>query len=213
MKFLVVDHHPIVANANAALLRHLAPTANLLIANGLEEVGELRYHKIDGLLSCIRFPHEEPWDVLAYYESLFPDVPKVFFSSIDPNHPAVKTLRSKGHLFLPKTTTCPVFTKAVAVHFGLIDGYDKRPANKHRSLIQLAGQKALTIRQASIMEFLSLGKTAKEAARELGLSPDTVKRHLREVYARLGVSTRIEAVSAYLKAKAAAELLHTGEAG
>lgn len=208
MKFLVIDHHPIVRTANKILLEILVPNAEVLTASTLEEAGEMRHLEIKGIISCLLFPFESPDEVCAFYDSVFPDVPKTFLSSIDPTDPLISSLSKKGHLFLPKTTDCQTISRSLGAHFNLMGSYDIIPANEYRSLIQLAGHKALTLKQAAIMEVLVSGRSGKEAAKELGVSPDTVKRHLREVYVRLGASTRIEAVKAYLKAKAASEHLH-----
>ncbi len=52
----------------------------------------------------------------------------------------------------------------------------------------------LSEREALIAEHLALALPNKEIARLLGLSPETVKWHLHNLYAKLGVSTRYAAV-------------------
>jgi DNA-binding CsgD family transcriptional regulator len=42
---------------------------------------------------------------------------------------------------------------------------------------------------------LAGGRTTKVIARELGISPETVKQHLKSVYAKLGVHRRREALA------------------
>jgi DNA-binding CsgD family transcriptional regulator len=52
---------------------------------------------------------------------------------------------------------------------------------------------ALTARQAEVLGLLARGLTNKQIAAQLYLSPGTVERHLATVYARLGLSGRVEA--------------------
>jgi len=47
-----------------------------------------------------------------------------------------------------------------------------------------------TIRERQIVQQVLRGLTSKEAGRNLGIKEDTVKKHLRNVYAKLGVHTR-----------------------
>ena len=56
----------------------------------------------------------------------------------------------------------------------------------------------LTAREQEVLKELAIGKTNREIAESLWLSPDTVKSHLRRVYQKLGVSTRAEAVALYV---------------
>lgn len=53
----------------------------------------------------------------------------------------------------------------------------------------------LTRREVNMLEFLSLGKSNKEIARDLGLSPNTVKTHLANLYQKLGVKNRTQAAT------------------
>lgn len=53
----------------------------------------------------------------------------------------------------------------------------------------------LSQREEQIARLLVLALPTKEIARALGLSPETVKWHLHNIYAKLGVATRYEAVT------------------
>lgn len=51
---------------------------------------------------------------------------------------------------------------------------------------------ALTPQQHAVAERLSLGMTISEAARDLGISTETVKTHVKHVYDKLGIASRAE---------------------
>lgn len=57
----------------------------------------------------------------------------------------------------------------------------------------------LTPRQEEILQLLARGYVTKEIANELGISFDTVRFHLKDIYAKLHVRSRTEAVLKYLK--------------
>lgn len=50
----------------------------------------------------------------------------------------------------------------------------------------------LTAMQRVVVEFASVGATAVEIGKHCDISPETVKRHLKQAYARLGVASRAE---------------------
>jgi PAS domain S-box-containing protein len=54
----------------------------------------------------------------------------------------------------------------------------------------------LTPRQAEILRLLEQGRSTKQIAQELHLSPETVKNHVRHLLRALGVNSRLEAVAA-----------------
>ena len=54
----------------------------------------------------------------------------------------------------------------------------------------------LTIREREIIDLVSEGLTNDEIAQRLWISPGTVRRHLENIYAKLGVHTRTAAARA-----------------
>jgi PAS domain S-box-containing protein len=53
----------------------------------------------------------------------------------------------------------------------------------------------LTPRQAEVLKMLERGQSTEQIARELQLSPETVRNHVRRLLRTLGVHTRLEAVA------------------
>jgi DNA-binding CsgD family transcriptional regulator len=56
----------------------------------------------------------------------------------------------------------------------------------------------LTARERDVLSWVARGKTNAEIAELLWLAPSTVGKHLENVYAKLGVSTRTAAVAHFL---------------
>jgi DNA-binding CsgD family transcriptional regulator len=56
----------------------------------------------------------------------------------------------------------------------------------------------LTERECDVLSWVARGKTNAEIAELLRLAPSTVRKHLENVYAKLGVSTRTAAVARFL---------------
>ena len=60
-------------------------------------------------------------------------------------------------------------------------------------------RQGLTPRESEVMQWLAAGKTDKEVAALLRISPRTVHKHLQRIYAKLGVETRTAAVMRVLR--------------
>jgi PAS domain S-box-containing protein len=72
--------------------------------------------------------------------------------------------------------------------FGLLAGpLDDEPIAHHP---------ALTPRQGEVLRLLEQGRSTKQIAQELHLSPETVRNHIRHLFRALGVHSRLEAVAA-----------------
>ena len=65
-------------------------------------------------------------------------------------------------------------------------------ARNHNALPELAAP--LTVREREVLDWLGAGKTDKDIAAILTISPRTVQKHLQRIYEKLGVETRTAAV-------------------
>ncbi len=61
------------------------------------------------------------------------------------------------------------------------------------------GETQLTPREAEILQLASRGYRSKEIADALSLSVQTVQTHFRNIYEKLQVHSRVEAVARFLK--------------
>jgi two-component system nitrate/nitrite response regulator NarP len=57
----------------------------------------------------------------------------------------------------------------------------------------------LTKRELEVLSALAAGQTNKEIATAQGISPNTVKFHIRNIFEKLGVQNRSQAIALYLK--------------
>jgi DNA-binding NarL/FixJ family response regulator len=65
---------------------------------------------------------------------------------------------------------------------------------------QFSSELGLTTREGEVLSWLSKGKTNRDIAQILGLSPRTVDKHLEQIYAKLGVENRTAAAAIATKA-------------
>ena len=57
----------------------------------------------------------------------------------------------------------------------------------------------LTRREMEVLADLAAGRTNKQIARDLGVSLNTIKFHVRNLFQKLGVNSRSQAISMYLR--------------
>ncbi|MGY4367163.1 DNA-binding CsgD family transcriptional regulator [Bradyrhizobium sp. LB1.3] len=60
---------------------------------------------------------------------------------------------------------------------------------------EFTSELGLTTREGEVLAWLSKGKTYRDIAQILGLSPRTVDKHLEQIYAKLGVENRTAAAA------------------
>ena len=76
-----------------------------------------------------------------------------------------------------------------------------------RNKMNVAGNRIqLTQKQREVMLLLVNGMSNKEIARQLVLSPETIKTHLREIFTRMNVRNRTQAVGLFKKMPNLADL-------
>ena len=197
IKVLIADDHAIVRMGLVALIDS---------EDGLEVVGEA-----DGGAAAVRKALKLRPDVVVM-DLMMPDM-----SGIE----ATRTLREK----LPEAKVLVLTTSAVSddlarvIEAGAKGVVFKSAANtrllaairavasgKTAVAPEVAEQLArdppvqkLTDRQAEILASVTRGFTNADIARQLGISPDSVKDHVNAIFTKIGASTRAEAVAIALR--------------
>lgn len=59
----------------------------------------------------------------------------------------------------------------------------------------------LSLREAEVLDHVTVGKTNRDVSEILGISERTVEKHLERVYAKLGVGSRTAAAAMILNGK------------
>ena len=72
--------------------------------------------------------------------------------------------------------------------------------SRFRALFESFGGPDLTPREREVVRLLLRGHSAKAAARELKISPETLRVHRKHIYAKLGVSSQGDLFSLFLSA-------------
>jgi DNA-binding CsgD family transcriptional regulator len=160
----------------------------------------LRVMVVDGdpsLISLLRSSEEvevlhEPDEPVAAAERLNPDVVLLGLGSAGHTAPLSRTAR----VFV----LCPEPTAAVAALREGASGH-LSPADLTATGLIRAVREAdrahlgLSSRESEVMDLIASGRSNGEIARELFLSEKTVKNHVNRIYAKLGVSSRVAAIT------------------
>ena len=113
---------------------------------------------------------------------------------------AAAALQWLEYRYFVRSFSTEIYIVLIAVGFaalGLWAGrkLTPRPSNgifeRNQAAIRSLG---LTDRECEILERLASGRSNKELARELGISPNTVKTHIARVYEKLEVQRRVQAI-------------------
>ena len=143
--------------------------------------------------------------LVRFRESVDPCPPVVVFSSSDDAETAVAALDAGAMGYIPKSSTPAVLQSALRLVLAngiyvpptvLATGAlprSERSSATPRPLRKLA-ELGLTPRQQAVCALMVKGRAVKQIARELNISPATVKVHLQPILRTLGVDNRTEAI-------------------
>jgi DNA-binding NarL/FixJ family response regulator len=105
------------------------------------------------------------------------------------DHPRVATVASFAYVLRPRDG----LDLAIAALHGQRSWHLQQRQDTRRDVLKL------TRRETQVLERLARGLSASEAARELGISPKTIDVHKRNLYAKLGARSQVEAVAVALR--------------
>ena len=189
---VIADDHPIVRMGLRALIE-AQPDMTLLgeASGGAAAVEAFTTHRPDVMLVDLRMPGMSGRDVITAVRNVIPDARIIVLTSFDGDEDVFRAVQAGARGYLLKGGPPDDVVKAIrAVHAG---GRLIAPDVAAR-LADRVNSPSLTTREISVLELVAKGLSNKEIAAALFLAEDTVKNHLKHVFAKLEVSDRTEAV-------------------
>jgi DNA-binding NarL/FixJ family response regulator len=196
IRVLLADDHPVVRAGLASVLAQQPGFAVVGEAeDGVQAVELSRAHRPDVVLMDLRMP---VMDGIAATQAITRDLPGIrilALSSYGGDADVRRALRAGARGYLLKDMLLSQVVSAVrAVHAG----QRVVPAPVAERLAAYEADAELTRRELEVLELVARGLGNKEVAAAIGRSDETVKVHLKNIFTKLGVADRTEAVIAAL---------------
>lgn len=202
---LVADDNPVVREGLAAVL-DAEPDLQVVgrAADGREAVDLARRAAPDVVLLDVRMPGG---DGIAAAAELAPRFPVLMLTYTDDDETVTAALRAGARGYLVHGTHSPAelgdaVRRVAAGEVVLGARAASAVVTALRSaprVVDVGAAFHLTRREAEVLDHLSRGASNADIATTLYLSPKTVKNHLHHAYAKLGVTTRAEAIALWLR--------------
>jgi DNA-binding NarL/FixJ family response regulator len=171
-------------------------------ASAEETLREISNAKPDVVLLDINLPVMSGIECIQEIKNRVPTVKILMHTVYEDEEQLFKSLRAGAHGYLLKRTPPARLLEAIAdVHAGnsAMSSQIARLVVKYFHQLGPANDTGkLTHREVEILQHLARGYQNKEIADLMGIGFDTVRTHLRNIYEKLHVNTRTEAVMKFL---------------
>ena len=206
IRVALIEDHRAYRESLAALLRG-APGFLCVgeFASGEEALAEFPRLKVDVALVDLALGGISGLDCIRGLRHLQPGLHVLVLTNFDDVNKVFSAIQAGAHGYLWKRTSFPRVIEAITeVHGG---GAPITPHLARRMLEELcaaaqtssATSTPLTDKETEVLELLARGMSNKEIADKLGRALPTIKDHLRHIYEKLHVHSRVGAVAKYLK--------------
>lgn len=188
IRLLCVDDHPLVREGIAALI-NAQPDMTVVASaeSGEQAIALFRSVKPEVTLLDLRLPRLSGLDTIRAIRRADPEAKIIVVTMYSGEENVYRALEAGAATYLLKDALPEDLANTIrSVHAG------QRPVTSiiETKLTERTGHAALTPREIQVIELLAQGMRNKEIAATLNLAEDTVRVHLKRVYAKLGVSDR-----------------------
>jgi two-component system NarL family response regulator len=197
IRVLCVDDHPIVREG---LISAITDHGDMVVigeaATGEEAVALFKQHQPDITLMDLRLRGLSGLDAIRQIRAHQPDARIIVLTMYEGDEDIYRALAAGAVTYLLKDTLSDDLLRVVReVHAGGAPMTQEVEAR----LAERATHPRLTPRELEVIERVANGLRNKEIAEDLGIRLDTVEAHLKNIFAKLGVSERISAVKIALR--------------
>ena len=188
---MLVDDHPAFRKGMAALiasepgLRVIAQTGN-----GNEALELYRQKRPDVVLMDLRLPGQGGVEATLAIRKQFPDARIIVLTTFDADEDIYRAIQSGAKSYLLKDTPDDELSAAIRAVYA---GEQPLPPKVAERLAKRQERADLSQRELEVLQLLTKGRSNKEIGSSLFISEDTVKAHLKTLFAKLRVQDRTEA--------------------
>jgi two-component system, NarL family, response regulator LiaR len=203
IKILLAEDHKIVREGTRQLLEQ-SPDMEVIgeASDGMEAVQLAADLHPDVIVMDVRLPRLNGIEATQTITLRFPEIRVLILSAYDDDSYVFPLLEAGASGYLLKSASGVELAEAIRqVHAGqkaLAPRITAKLVNRlgGRGSYRAAGMpEGLTDREMEVLRATAHGQPNKEIASALAISPQTVQVHLRNIFAKLGVDSRSQAVA------------------
>jgi DNA-binding NarL/FixJ family response regulator len=203
IRVLVVEDHPLLADALEASLSR-EEDFDVTVANDSKRARPLLEQGVDLLILDLDLPDGFGTDLIADANKGNPGVKVLVYSGTSDHDEIRSVLRAGVAGFLHKSAaswSVNASARQVLAGHQVLDRVALDAARTHEQAMEAASEARLTQRELDVLTRLAKGDHTDQVARALGMSPETVRTHLKAIYRKLKVDNRSAAVAVALRRK------------
>jgi DNA-binding NarL/FixJ family response regulator len=197
MRVLVVEDHAIVRSGIISLVESESDMTVVGEAvDGADALTAFRACRPDVVLMDLQMPKVDGVEAIGRIRSEFPQARLLVLTMHGGDALAVRALKAGAAGFVVKTALRQELIDAMReVHAG------RRyvPSHVAVEIAKHVGDEALSERELKVLRLVAEGVGNKEIGSCLAMSEDTVKGHLKRIFAKLGANDRAQAVALGLR--------------
>jgi DNA-binding NarL/FixJ family response regulator len=201
-RVLVVDDHEVFSEALELLLGRQPDLRLVGSARDADEAMAMLDHEPDVILMDLDLPGMDGIEATRQIRHVAPQTKVVLLTGIQSPEVIAEALAAGACGYVPKTRAVDelmdVVRRAAAGEIVMPEGDLAAVVERlHSARVDpgLSAIERLTPRETQILSALASGQTAGEIAADLEISSLTVQSHMKSILAKLGVHSKIEAVT------------------